>query len=160
MKLRNWDWIYNFFAHYYNNISEQPKIHIVHRSDWKTTILASFLSKSLNYTIISSYLQKLSTFTIATFTSSTRTVFTLQTSVRYFRALRMCRAFNLDCRYDNSNMNFIGNLYSPKTMYWKVVCVRKKTFESLGRSHYQCTQGTSTCQVRNVPFGEQTNSFF
>ena len=36
----------------------------------------------------------------------------------------------------------------------------KKTFESLGRSDYQCPQFGSVCQVRNVPFEDQTKSFF
>ena len=35
-----------------------------------------------------------------------------------------------------------------------------KTSESLSRSHYQCPQCTSVCQVRNIPFEYQTKSFF
>ena len=38
--------------------------------------------------------------------------------------------------------------------------VRVKTFRSLGRSDYQCQQCASVCQVRNIPFEDQTNSFF
>ena len=38
--------------------------------------------------------------------------------------------------------------------------MRKKTFQSLGRSNYQCAQCEFTCQVRNNPIEEQTNSSF
>ena len=34
------------------------------------------------------------------------------------------------------------------------------TFQSLGRSDYQCPQGAPVCQVRNIPFEDQTISFF
>ena len=36
----------------------------------------------------------------------------------------------------------------------------QKTFQSLGRSDYQCPQSGSVWQVRNLPFEDQTNSFF
>ena len=39
------------------------------------------------------------------------------------------------------------------------LCVLKKTFQSLGSSDYQCPQCGSVCQVRNIPFEDQTNSF-
>ena len=38
--------------------------------------------------------------------------------------------------------------------------LHKKTFQSLGRSDYQCSQCASVCQVRNIPFEDQTKSFF
>ena len=34
------------------------------------------------------------------------------------------------------------------------------TFQSVGRSDYQCPQCASVCQVRNIPFEVQTKSFF
>ena len=40
------------------------------------------------------------------------------------------------------------------------LCLHKNTFQSLGRSDYQCPQCGSVCQVPNVPFEDQTNSFF
>ena len=40
------------------------------------------------------------------------------------------------------------------------LCLHKKNFQSLGRSDYQCPQCGSVCQVRNIPFEDQTNSFF
>ena len=40
------------------------------------------------------------------------------------------------------------------------LCLHKKTFQSLGRSDYQCPQCASVCQVRNIPFESQTNYFF
>ena len=35
----------------------------------------------------------------------------------------------------------------------------KKIFQSLGRTNYQCPQCASMCQVRNILFEDQTNSF-
>ena len=39
-------------------------------------------------------------------------------------------------------------------------CLQKKTFQSRSRRDYQCPQCSSVCQVRNIPFGDQRNSFF
>ena len=39
-------------------------------------------------------------------------------------------------------------------------CGNKKTFQSLEKSEYQCLQCLSTCQLRNIPFEEETNWFF
>ena len=39
------------------------------------------------------------------------------------------------------------------------LCLHKKTFQSLGRSDYQCPQCASVCQVHNIPFEDQTSSF-
>ena len=39
------------------------------------------------------------------------------------------------------------------------LCLHKKTFQSLGRSEYQCPQCGSVCQVRNIPFEDQIKSF-
>ena len=36
----------------------------------------------------------------------------------------------------------------------------QKIFQFLGRSDYQCPQSGSVCQVRNILFEDQTNSFF
>ena len=38
--------------------------------------------------------------------------------------------------------------------------MHKKTFQSLDRSDYRCSQCASVCQLRNSPFEDQTNSFF
>ena len=38
--------------------------------------------------------------------------------------------------------------------------MHKKTFQSLGRSDYQRPHCGSVCQVRNIPFEDQTTSFF
>ena len=72
----------------------------------------------------------------------------------------MCSAFTPDCWYDNSTITLIGDVYCPNTKCLGELCLHKKTFESLGRSNYQCPQCGSVCQVRNIPFEEQTNSFF
>ena len=72
----------------------------------------------------------------------------------------MCSAFTPDCGYDNSTILLIVDVYCPNTKCWGKLCLHKKTFQSLGRSDYQCLQCGSVCQVRNIPFEDQTNSFF
>ena len=132
----------------------------VYRFDLKPTIPAYSLSKSLNYTAINFFLQKLSTLTIVEFTISTRSDITLQITVKLSRAIIMCSAFTPDCGNDNSTIILIGDVYCPNTKCLGKVCRHKKTFQSLGRSDYQCPQCGSVCQVRNFPFEDQTNSFF
>ena len=65
-----------------------------------------------------------------------------------------------DCGYDNSTIMLIGDVYCPNAKCLGKLCQHKKTFQSLGRRDYQCPQCGSVCQVRNIPFGKQTNSFF
>ena len=72
----------------------------------------------------------------------------------------MCSAFNPECGYDSSTIYLIGDVYCPNTKSLGKRCLHKKTFQSLGRSDYQCPQCGSVCQVRNIPFEDQTNSFF
>ena len=72
----------------------------------------------------------------------------------------MCKAFNPDCGYDKSTVILIGDVYCPNTKCLRKLCLHKKTFQSLGRNDYQCPQCGSVCQVRNIPFDGQTNSFF
>ena len=64
------------------------------------------------------------------------------------------------CGYDNSTIILIGDVYCPNTKCLGKFCLHKKTFQSLGRSDYQCPQCGSVSQVRNIPFEEQINSFF
>ena len=71
----------------------------------------------------------------------------------------MCSAFTPDFGYDNSTI-FIGDVFCPNTKCLGKICLHKETFQSLGRSDYQCPQCGSVCQVRNIPFEEQTTSFF
>ena len=72
----------------------------------------------------------------------------------------MCSAFTPDFGYDNSTTILIGDVYCPNTKCSGKICQHKKTFQSLGRSDYQRPQCASVCQVRNIPFEDQTNSFF
>ena len=72
----------------------------------------------------------------------------------------MCSAFTPDCGYDNSTIFLIGDVYCANTKCLGKLCLHKKTFQSLGRSNYQCPQCTTVCQVRNIPFEDQTNFFF
>ena len=121
----------------------------VYQSGSETSNLAYFLSKSLNYTAMNFFLQKLSTLTIATFTISTRTDFTLETGVKYFRAITMCTPFTHDRGCDHSTFILIGDVYCPNTKCLGKLCLHKETFQSLGRSAYQYPQCESVCQVRN-----------
>ena len=67
---------------------------------------------------------------------------------------------SIDCGYDKSTTFLIGDVCCPNTKCLGEFCLHKKTFQSLGRSDYQCPQCASVCQVRNIPFEDQTNSFF
>ena len=79
---------------------------------------------------------------------------------RFFVAYK-CKAIttcSTDCAYDNSTIILIGDVYCPNTKCSGRICLHKKTFQSLGRSDYQCPQCGSVCQVRNILFEEQLNS--
>ena len=110
--------------------------------------------------MINSFLQKLSTWVTAKWNISTRIDFLLLISVTFLRAALMCSAFTADFGYDNSTITLIGDVYCPKTKCLGKLCLHKKTFQSLGRSDFQCPQCASVCQVRNITFEKQTNSFF
>ena len=69
----------------------------------------------------------------------------------------MCSPY---CAYDNSVIIIIGDVFCPNTKCLGKLCLHKKTFQSLGRCDYQCPQCAAVCQVRNIPFEDQTNSFF
>ena len=64
-----------------------------------------------------------------------------------------------DFAYDNSVIILIGDVYCPNEKCLGKLCLHKNTFQSLGRSDYQCSQCGSVYQVRNIPFEDQTNSF-
>ena len=72
----------------------------------------------------------------------------------------MCSAFTPDCGCDNSTITLEGDVSCPNTKCSGRLSLHKKTFQSLGRSDYQCPQYGSVCQVRNIRFEDQTNSFF
>ena len=124
-------------------------VKFVYRSDSVTTILASFPSKSLNYTAINLFLQKLSTLSIANFTTFTRTDITLQTRMNKLRAITMCSACIPDCGHDSDTVILFEVVYCPNTKCSGKFCLHKKTFQSLGRSDYQCPQCAFVCQVHN-----------
>ena len=126
----------------------------------KRTRLAPFPSKNLNITLINSFLQNLSAWVTAKSNICTRIDFLLLTSVTFLRAITMCGALTADCGYDNSTIFFIVDVYCPETKCLGKLCLHKKTSQSLGRNDYQCPQCASVCQVRNIHFEEQTNSFF
>ena len=72
----------------------------------------------------------------------------------------MCNATTPHCGYNDSSNILIGELYCPNTECSGKFCLHKKTFQSLGRSDYQCLQCTSVCQVRNISFERQKRFFF
>ena len=72
----------------------------------------------------------------------------------------MCSSFTPDCGYSISTINLIGHVYCPNTKCLVKLCLHKMTFQSLGRSDYQCLQCGSMSQVRNSSFEDQTNFFF
>ena len=150
----------NLFVHYYNDIIEHPNRPIRLSFRFGNNNSCVFSMKNLNYTAVIFFLQKLPILTITKFTISTRTDITLQTSVKRLRAITMCSAFTPDCGYDKSTIILIGDVYCPNTNRSGNFCLHKKTFQSLGRSDYQCLQCASLCQVRNIHFEDQTNSFF
>ena len=148
------------FSHYYKGIFEH-----LHRQSrlsfrFEKNKLVSFPSKSLNLKVIISLLQKFSTWVTAKSNISTRIDFLLLTSVTFLRAITMYSTFSLDCGYDNSTIILIGDVYCPNTKCFGKICLHKKIFQSLGRSDYQCPHCGSVCRVHNIPFEDQTNSFF
>ena len=72
----------------------------------------------------------------------------------------MCSAFTPDCGYDNSTIILIRDVYCPNTKCSGRPCLHKEIFQYLGRSDYQCPQGASVCQARNIPLEDQRSSFF
>ena len=72
----------------------------------------------------------------------------------------MCSAITPDCGIGNSTIIFIADVYFSNGNCSGKLCLHKKTFQSLGRSDYQGQQCAYVCQVRNIPFEAQTNSFF
>ena len=65
-----------------------------------------------------------------------------------------------DCAYVNGAIIIIGDVYCPNTKCLGKLCLHRKTFQSLGKSDYQCPQCASVCQMRNIPFEDQPNSLF
>ena len=148
----------NLFAHYYNDIIEHVIDKFFYGSDLETTILVSFPTEKLKYTVISIFLQKLSILAFAKLTMSPRTDNTLQTSLNNLRTKTMCSVFTSDCGYENSFISLIGDVFK-NTKCSGEPCLHKKTFQSLGRSDYQCPQGACVCQVPNIPHDDQTVSY-
>ena len=146
------------FSHCYKDIVQQlnRQTRLSFRIEKKTK-LASFRSKSLIITVIISFLQKLSTRVTVKLTISTRIDFLLRTSVIFLRAITMCSAFTPECGYDNSTIILTEDVFCPNARCLGKLCLHKKTFQSLGRSDYQCPQCASVCQVSNIPFKEQIN---
>ena len=72
----------------------------------------------------------------------------------------MCSTFTPGCGYDNSTIIHIGDVRFPNRKCSGKLCLHKKTFQSLGRSDYQCPQCASVFQVRNIPLEDEKNSIF
>ena len=145
------------FSHCYKDIVEHLNRQIRITFWFEKNKTCVFSSKTLSITVINSFLQKLSTWVTAKSNISTRIDFLLPTSVTNFRAITMC---SIDCAYDNSTIIILEDVYCPNTKCLGKLCLHKKTFQSLGRSDYQCPQCASVFQVRNILFEDQTNFFF
>ena len=52
----------------------------------------------------------------------------------------MCSSFTADCGHENSTILLIEDVYCPNTKCSGKLRLHKKTFQSLGRSDYQCPQ--------------------
>ena len=110
--------------------------------------------------MINSFLLKLSTWVTAKSNIYTRINFLLLRSVTFSRAITMCSAFTPDCGCDNSTIILIGHVYCPNTKCSGKACLHKKTFQSLSAESIINASNARLCQVRNIPFEDQTNSFF
>ena len=150
----------NLFARYCNDIIEHPNRQIRLSFRFGNNNSCVFPSRSLNYTGINLFLQKFSTLTIVKFTTSTRTDITLQTSVKKLRAIAMFSALTLDCEYDNSTIILIGDVYCPNTKWLGKLCLHRKPFQYVNSDDYQRPQCACVCQLGNINFEDQTNSFF
>ena len=93
-------------------------------------------------------------------TSLQESISLLLTSMTFLRAFTKCSSFSPDCGYVNSTIILLDDVYCPKTKCLGKLCLHKQIFQSLGRSVYQYQQCASLCQMRNIPFEDQTNSFF
>ena len=109
--------------------------------------------------MINSFLQNLSTWVTAKSNTSKRIDLLLLSSITFLRATTMCSEFDRDCGYDQSNFILIGDVYCPITKCSCKLCLHKKTFESRGRSHYQCPHCASVSHVRNISLEDPTIFF-
>ena len=145
----------NLFAHYFNDIVEHPnrQIRLSFRFGKNNSCVFSIDGNQFILTEIVNLNHRENHYLY-------KNRYYVQTSVKKSRAITMCSAFTPDCGNDNSTIILIGDVYCPKTKCFCKNCLHKKTFQSLGRNDYQCPQCGSVCQVRNIPFEDQTNSFF
>ena len=131
-----------------------------YRSDLETSIVVSFPSKSFKHSAINLFFQKRPTLTIAKFTIFIWTDVSLHTNVKNLRAITISRSITTDCGSEKGTNIFFGDVYCSKSKCLGKFCLHKRTFQSLGRSDYLCRQSAFVCEVRNIPFVDQTNSFF
>ena len=97
---------------------------LVYFSDPETTNLAFSLAKSWNYSIISSYLQKLSTSTIDNLPPLQEPLLRCWQVWNDWEQLRSY-ALTRDCRYDNSIVKAVGNVFCPNAMCSERLCLQK-----------------------------------
>ena len=71
----------------------------------------------------------------------------------------MCSAFTPNCGCDNSTIILFGDVYCPDTKCLGKFGLHKKTLQSLDRSDYRSPQCACACQVHNILFEGQANSF-
>ena len=132
----------------------------IKRSALKRTRLAFFPSKRLNITVINSFLQKLSNWLPAKSNISTTIDFCCLQVWHFWEQLQRAAQSALTLGIGTALLFPLGDVYCPYTKYSGKLCLHKETFQSLGRSVYQCPQGASACRVSDFSFEEQTSSFF
>ena len=141
------------FAHYYNDIIEHPSRHI----------RLSFRFGNNNSCVFSIKKFELhgNHFILTEMVNLNHCEIHHLYKNRYYVANKceMCSALTPDCGIDNSTIILIGDVSCPNTKCSGRLCLHENTFQSLGRSDYQCPQCASVCQVRNIPFEDQRNSF-
>ena len=136
----------NLIAHYYYDIIEQPSRQ--NRLSFRFGNNNSCVFSVKKFEIHGNQFILTESVDLAQreFSISTGTDFTLQTSLKQLRAITMCSAFTPDCGSDKSTIILIEDVYCPVTKCSCKLCLHKKTFQSLGRSDYQCPQKARVCQ--------------
>ena len=69
----------------------------------------------------------------------------------------MCSAFNSDCGYDSSLIILSGDVFCPNTRCSGKLCLHKKLFNLSAEANINARKARL---VGNIPFEDQTNSFF
>ena len=155
----------NLFAHYYKDFLEHPERQI--------SLSLPFGINSCVFSIKKFELHG-NQFILTDFVINHRLIhqlyksdLTLETGVsireicshKIFERKYDVQCINLDSRYDNCIIKFIGNVYCPDTICSDILCLHKNYFQSLSTRDCQNPQCESMYQVRRTKFPFRTNKF-